>query len=642
MSLSSRASAAFRAGDYLNAVELYQHAISKQPELAHIYLFTLNMARKKLGLTLLIGRNLPSVTTPLPISEGSLSTATTAAGGSAVMLVDLYQQVAEATRTLSDLPGTQLPLVSVLMTTHNVAAYIEEAVTSVLRQSWPNLELIVVDDASSDATWPILQRLQQSVGNLRCRRLNSNLGTYFAKNHALQLARGDYIFFQDGDDLCHPERIRLSMERLMQPNAVCVRSAYSQVLFPSGQVLPVNGMVSRLGLITLGVRREIFERIGFFNCTSKASDEEFFLRLQALVDNKGGEIHELDLPLYYNTLREDSLSADMIANDPLRDGCIEQRPSSSRASYVEAFTRYHRELGVERFRQFFRYPVLCDLIPVSADMTCLPNPSLPVVASLCSIPERIDLLRQTLASLAPQVDALHIYLDRYESVPDFVHSCHPQVRVYLSRDYPGLRDNGKFLTFSRLERECYYFTADDDILYPPDYVASLIRRIEHYGRQAVVGVHGVLLPEKAEGYFSGYRKVLQFKKGLENDMLVNNLGTGTVAFHSSLLRGMTLDNFAHPGMADLYLSVFCKQRNIPMVAIARSEDWLQEQSSPNTSLYQEFRQADNRQSTLIRTYRPWGYAAIRQAVASTINKQPEADTRQRFERLIPELHMCMM
>ncbi|WP_278386788.1 glycosyltransferase [Stutzerimonas kunmingensis] len=635
MSLSSRATAAFRSGQHALAVDLYQLAMAEQPELAHLYLLTLNMARKKLGLEPIAERAAPA-TSP-SWSDGALRPA---ARGT-VTLDDLYQQVALVAQRTPAAPASQCPLVSVLMTSHNVAEYIEEAVTSVLRQSWPNLELVVVDDASSDETWPILQRLQRSVSNLRCCRLNSNLGTYFAKNHALQLAKGEFVFFQDGDDICHPERIRLGMQQLMQPGVDCVRGAYSRVLFPSGQVLPVNGMVSKLGLITLGLRRDVFARIGFFNCTSKASDEEFFQRLLAWVAAKGGEVRELDLPLYYNTLREGSLFADMIANDPLRDGNIEQRPSPSRAGYMEAFARKHRELGVERFRDFFRYPVLRDLIAVEPDMTYLANPAQPVVASLCSIPERADQLRQTLASLAPQVDALHLYLDRYESVPDFVKDCHPQVKVYLSQDYPGLRDNGKFLAFATQAEACYYFTADDDILYPPDYVASMVRRIEHYGRQAVVGVHGVLVPEEAQGYFSGFRKVLMFTRELERDALVSNLGTGTVAFHSSLLRGLDIAHFREAGMADIYLSLFCKQRNIPMVAIARPEGWLQELPSPNTSLYQEFRQADERQSLLIRTYRPWGYTAIRQALAGVRQRVDDAQVHQRLEALVPALHQCL-
>jgi len=637
MSLSSRATAAFRAGRWQEAIALYKRAMAEQPALAHVYLFSLNRVRKQLGLAPLTEQPEHAAPPLRPISRPSTAPAQ---GSGPVLLNDLYAQVAEACRALPALAGA-VPRVSVLMTSHNVADYIEAAVTSVLRQSWPNIELIVVDDASTDDSWHILQRLQRSVGNLRCRRLNTNLGTYFAKNHALQLASGEFVFFQDGDDICHPERIRLSMQLLMQPGVVCVRGAYSRVLFPSGQVLPVNGQVSKLGLITLGLRRTVFEQIGFFNCTSKASDEEFFQRLQAWVAVKGGEIRALDLPLYYNTLRDGSLFADMIANDPLRDGNIEQRPSPSRAAYVEAFNRQHRTLGAEGFQAFFRYPVLRDLIEVAPDMSYLPNPTQPVVASLCSIPERAELLRQTLASLAPQVDALHVYLDRYEAVPDSVRDCHPQVTVYLSRDYPGLRDNGKFLPFAAQQADCYYFTADDDIVYPPDYVACLVRRIEHYGRQAVVGVHGVLLPENAQRYFTGYRKVLVFRRGLERDALVNNLGTGTVAFHSALLKGLDLDFFREAGMADLYLSLFCKQRSVPMVAVARPDEWLQELPSPNPSLYEEAVQSDARQSALVRSNGPWGYAAIRQAVEAAGARTGDETVRARLVDLVPVLHQCL-
>lgn len=640
MPLIRQVRAALQTGDYALAIKLYERAMVEQPELAHLYQPSLDRLRRRRGLIQ------PGAPTAASDAASASKTAPvrpappTQAGGP-VMLSTLYQSVARALPSAPMPDPNTAPLVSVLMTAHNVADYIEEAVTSVLRQSWPKLELIVVDDASTDATWTILQRLQKTVGNLRCRRLNTNLGTYFAKNHALQLARGTFIFFQDGDDICHPERIRLSMQPLMQPGVVCVRGAYSRVRFPLGQVLPVNGLLSKRGLITLGLRREVFDQIGYFNCTSKASDEEFFRRLQAWVAAKGGEIRALDLPLYYSCLREGSLFADMLTAVPQQDGGITQQPSASRTAYVEAFTRRHRALGVEGFKSFFRFPVLRDLIEVALDMSYLPNPTQPVVASLCSIPERAELLRQTLASLAPQVDALHVYLDRYEAVPDFVRDCHPRVTVYLSRDYPGLRDNGKFLAFAAQQTDCYYFTADDDIVYPPDYVACLVRRIEHYGRQAVVGVHGVLLPEDAQRYFSGYRKVLVFRRGLERDALVNNLGTGTVAFHASLMQGLDVGFFREAGMADLYLSLFCKLRDVPMVAIARPDKWLQEMPSPNVSLYRESAQSDERQSILVRSNGPWGYVAIRQAVGAAGARTGDEGVRERLAGLVPVLHQCL-
>lgn len=632
MELIKRANAAYAAGDYAQAVMLYNQAMRDQPELARLYRFNLDRARTRAQLSSRAESNFGH-TTGQSISSSEPNTRLT--------LDALYTQVETHIQNTETVDIDRKPLVSVLMTAHNVALYIEAAVTSVMRQTWPNIELIVVDDASTDTTWTILTRLQQAFAGLRCYRLNTNLGTYFAKNYALTRSQGAYIFFQDGDDLCHPERVRLCMRELMRDRVVCVRASYSRVLYPSEEVLPVNGLIHKLGLITLGLHRSVFAKIGFFNCTTKASDDEFFHRLSAWIAKEGGEIRDLDVPLYFNTLRDDSLFADMVVNDPIAERRIEQRPSTSRSNYVAAFRKKHAEIGVAGFKSFFSYPVLRDLIEVAPDMTALPNPSTPIIVSLCSIPERSALLQKTLTSLTPQVDKIYIYLDRYTTVPDFIKGNDKIISVVLSQDEPGLRDNGKFLPFSNLDGPCFYFTADDDIVYPPDYVATLLRKIELYGREAVIGVHGVLIPERPTGYFSGFRKVLMYKNALECDVLVNNLGTGTVAFYSDCLNGLNLDVFPTAGMADIYLSLYCKNHNIPMIAIARPENWLQDLQSPNTSLYQEFMKDDSAQQVVVTSAVPWGYSAIRKATEEAIHRINDPQIVKRFNALIPQLSAAL-
>ena len=325
------ANQALRVGDLGKALELYQQATAAQPSLAPMYQFTIERLQKQLAKN---GEAIPPPTLSL-----------------------LTAKVSAATAQLPHRTPACDPLVSVLMTVHNVAPYLEAAITSVLAQSWRQLELIVVDDASTDGTWQLLQRLAQSDGRLCIRRLNANLGTYYAKNLALSLAEGRFVFFQDGDDLSHPERLRLGMQQLLQPGVLAVQGAYARVEFPSTRVLPVNGQLHKLGLITLGLRREVFDAIGVFNCTTKASDDEFFQRLQAYAASGAGTIAALDLPTYYNTFRPGSLFADMVANDPAATGVIEQQPSPSRAAHVEAFQAKHAELGVACFRSFS--PIQC-------------------------------------------------------------------------------------------------------------------------------------------------------------------------------------------------------------------------------------------------------------------------------------------
>ena len=98
------------------------------------------------------------------------------------------------------------PLVSVIMGAYNAEGFLSETLESILHQNYPNLELIVIDDASTDGTWPLLQ----SFKNLRLRiyRNRTNRGIPATRNRGLRLAKGQYLTFFDHDDLMLPGAIR--------------------------------------------------------------------------------------------------------------------------------------------------------------------------------------------------------------------------------------------------------------------------------------------------------------------------------------------------------------------------------------------------------------------------------------------------
>ncbi|MEP6870002.1 MAG: glycosyltransferase family A protein, partial [Novosphingobium sp.] len=89
------------------------------------------------------------------------------------------------------MPDTPIvtPIVTVAMAAHNAAAFIAPAIRSVLRQTLPQLELIVVDDCSSDQTCAVVSGLASSDARVRLERLTSNRGPGGARNRALELAR---------------------------------------------------------------------------------------------------------------------------------------------------------------------------------------------------------------------------------------------------------------------------------------------------------------------------------------------------------------------------------------------------------------------------------------------------------------------
>ncbi len=103
------------------------------------------------------------------------------------------------------------PLVSVCIPCHNAARYVGQAINSILAQSWPAIEIIVVDDGSSDGSGAILDTYSSS----RLRVIHQeNRGQCAAANRAFAEAQGDLIKFFDADDLLAPESIEHQIRRL--------------------------------------------------------------------------------------------------------------------------------------------------------------------------------------------------------------------------------------------------------------------------------------------------------------------------------------------------------------------------------------------------------------------------------------------
>ena len=106
------------------------------------------------------------------------------------------------------------PLISVIMGVYNGAATLEQAVLSVLEQTYRNLELIICDDASTDGTWEQLQIWAQRDSRIRLVRNTRNQGAGGARNRCLEQARGSYIALMDADDVSMPTRLEKQVEAL--------------------------------------------------------------------------------------------------------------------------------------------------------------------------------------------------------------------------------------------------------------------------------------------------------------------------------------------------------------------------------------------------------------------------------------------
>lgn len=125
-----------------------------------------------------------------------------------------------------------MPTVSVIMAVHNGEDHVRDAVDSILAQTLRNLELIIVDDASSDATADVLARYDDP--RVHIFRNQWRLGPGAARNRALRIAKAPLVAIQDADDSSLPERLQTQAEFLATNPLVDVIGAHAATILADG------------------------------------------------------------------------------------------------------------------------------------------------------------------------------------------------------------------------------------------------------------------------------------------------------------------------------------------------------------------------------------------------------------------------
>lgn len=175
-------------------------------------------------------------------------------------------------------------LVSVIIPTYNRDDIVERAIRSVVNQTYNNLEIIVVDDGSTDNT-------KQIVGEINDNRIiyirqKKNKGISAARNTGIKNSEGKFIAFLDSDDEYLPQKIKKSLE-IFKGTSSCLGMVSSshygdekKLVFPSP-----NKKINKKRTIpipsTWVLKKEVFKKVGFFNeGISLAEDSEFFWRFR--------------------------------------------------------------------------------------------------------------------------------------------------------------------------------------------------------------------------------------------------------------------------------------------------------------------------------------------------------------------------
>ena len=178
------------------------------------------------------------------------------------------------------------PRISVIIPVYNGAPYLCAAIDSVLMQTYPPSELIVVDDGSTDDGAALVAALPAPVATRLILVRQTNQGPAAARNHGLQLATGELVAFLDADDLWLPEKLQQQVLQLNQDPALDGVVCHMESFLEPGVDWPQQRNKAyyeqrppAYSLCALLVRKERLERVGWFDPNLRtAEDSDWFFR----------------------------------------------------------------------------------------------------------------------------------------------------------------------------------------------------------------------------------------------------------------------------------------------------------------------------------------------------------------------------
>jgi tetratricopeptide (TPR) repeat protein len=242
-------------------------------------------------------------------------------------------------------------MVSVIMTVYQHNAWLPIAISSILQQTYRNLELIIVDDASTDDTWEYLQQLAQFDRRIRLIKLTTNVGTYVAKNEGMLYSRGDYIAFMDADDWVHPQKLAAQVDILQNSDAVATTCGFFRVYRDSNLEFKPDKPLSLACISLCFKKNSVLPKIGFFDAARTMADSEYENRLKIVFGTHS--IQQIPEPLLISMRHENSISGGGWKSTKLawHGNQISQYP------YIVAYQTWHGSLKQHLESPYLPHPL---------------------------------------------------------------------------------------------------------------------------------------------------------------------------------------------------------------------------------------------------------------------------------------------
>ena len=382
-------------------------------------------------------------------------------------------------------------ILNVMIPAYKAEKYIKNCLDSVYNQTWlNNTENKITVTVCVDGcldTLNELKKIKDNYSDLKILFCKENKGTYITLNTILSTIDSGNCIVFGADDKMNPDMIETIMKTKL------------------------GGVVRSDGVLV--VPRKIIEEFGGFQSWRVAGDTELIDRMQ----RKG-----------YNIYRYPQLFYRGQHNGQMTKSAKYGHDSDIRKEHIKT---------IQTDRPKYHEPEINSYIEIKPKQ---------ISFNIATYPPRRQYLKRVIEDVYDKVDIIRVCLNEYKSIPKWLKK--DKIKAVIPKK--DLRDSGKFL-WSKENRDEYYFTGDDDLLYSIEYFKKHIKILKKYGGKIAVTSHGRILKENATE-LKDIEKYIPCLKSSDKDYIVTIGGTGVMAID---LSEITVDVPSCAGACDIGASI---------------------------------------------------------------------------------------
>jgi len=213
------------------------------------------------------------------------------------------------------------PKVSIITPVYQTASFISSTIDSVIKQSYENWEMIIVDDASTDDVYKIIEKYMINDSRIKFIKLDSNMGPSYARNIGIKKSTGRYIAFLDSDDLWHKEKLSKQL-RFMQINGYAFTYTNFSRIDEKGNIISSRSLSKKevcykellktniIGCLTVIIDIDTIGEKIYMSNLKKRQDHGLWLKILKVID----KAYCLEEVLAQYRVRRDSVSGNKFNN----------------------------------------------------------------------------------------------------------------------------------------------------------------------------------------------------------------------------------------------------------------------------------------------------------------------------------------